>query len=151
MHIKLEIPELFGHIDMSQVKPILLNNMSKFQIGTKTGHRPQEHLFTLKSVIALHSFMGSAIIVQLYDIANFSQQIGKLLVGLQCAFRMLYWQMKGLLNGKRYLESTHRSIRTTRVCQPSPSSLPPHIDVEAGFQSSKSTIAETGMGVTSRP
>ena len=26
-----------------------------------------------------------------------------------------------------------------------------HIDVEAGFQSSKSTIAETGMGVTSRP
>ena len=26
-----------------------------------------------------------------------------------------------------------------------------HIDVEAGFQSSKSTIAENGMGVTSRP
>ena len=26
-----------------------------------------------------------------------------------------------------------------------------HIDLEAGFQSSKSTIAETGMGVTSRP
>ena len=26
-----------------------------------------------------------------------------------------------------------------------------HIDVDAGFQSSKSTIAETGMGVTSRP
>ena len=29
--------------------------------------------------------------------------------------------------------------------------FPYHIDVEAGFQSSKSTIAETGMGVTSRP
>ena len=28
---------------------------------------------------------------------------------------------------------------------------PNHIDVEAGFQSLKSTIAETGMGVTSRP
>ena len=27
----------------------------------------------------------------------------------------------------------------------------PHTDVEAVFQSSKSTIAETGMGVTSRP
>ena len=26
-----------------------------------------------------------------------------------------------------------------------------HIDVEAGLQSLKSTIAETGMGVTSRP
>ena len=26
-----------------------------------------------------------------------------------------------------------------------------HIDVESGFQSLKSTIAETGMGVTSRP
>ena len=26
-----------------------------------------------------------------------------------------------------------------------------HINVEAGFQSLKSTIAETGMGVTSRP
>ena len=29
--------------------------------------------------------------------------------------------------------------------------IPYHIDVEAGFQSSKSTIAENGMGVTFRP
>ena len=45
--------------------------MTKFQLGTKTGHRPQVHLFTLKSIIALYNSLGAAVIVQLYDVAKF--------------------------------------------------------------------------------
>ena len=52
IHTKPEITKVFGHLVMSQIKDRILSNMSKFQIGTKTGHRVQEHLFTLKSIAA---------------------------------------------------------------------------------------------------
>ena len=45
IHTKDEIPKLFGHMIMSQTKDRILRNMTKFQIGTKTGHRAQEHLY----------------------------------------------------------------------------------------------------------
>ena len=56
---------------MSQVKGKIIENMTKFQIGTKTGHRAQEHLFTLKSVISLYLMFDFAILIQLYDISKF--------------------------------------------------------------------------------
>ena len=56
---------------MSQAKEIITDNMTKFQIGTKTGHRAQEHLFTLKSIIALYLKLGLRVLVQLYDISKF--------------------------------------------------------------------------------
>ena len=34
-------------------------------------HRAQEHLFTLKSIIALYMSLGVAIIIQFYDISKF--------------------------------------------------------------------------------
>ena len=54
IHTKVDIPKLFGHMVMSKAKDKIIQNMTKYQIGTKTGHRAQEHLFTLKSVIALY-------------------------------------------------------------------------------------------------
>ena len=45
--------------------------MSKFQIGAKPEHRPQEHLFVLKSVIALQIFSNKPIFISLYDISKF--------------------------------------------------------------------------------
>ena len=56
---------------MSQAKGKIQENMTKFQIGTKTGHRAQEHLFTLKSVISLYLKYDFPIMVQLYDISKF--------------------------------------------------------------------------------
>ena len=35
IHTKLEIPKLFGHILMSVAKPIIVDNMMKFQIGAR--------------------------------------------------------------------------------------------------------------------
>ena len=52
-------------------KKIIIKNMTKFQTGTKTGHRAQEHLFTLKSVIALYLKHDMPMLVQLYDISKF--------------------------------------------------------------------------------
>ena len=39
IHTKMDAPKLFGHMVMSQAKVKIMKNMSKFQIGTKNGHR----------------------------------------------------------------------------------------------------------------
>ena len=44
IHTKLEVPKLFGHIVTTAAKVKMIENMSKYQIGTKPGHRAQEHL-----------------------------------------------------------------------------------------------------------
>ena len=49
IHIKDEVPKVFGHLVMSAAREKLFDNMSKFQIGAKPGHRPQEHLFVLSA------------------------------------------------------------------------------------------------------
>ena len=71
IHTKNEISKFFGHIVMSKTKNIILNSMTKYQIGTKTGHRAQEHLFTLKSIIALYLKLDMPVFIQLYDISKF--------------------------------------------------------------------------------
>ena len=71
IHTKLDVPKFFGHMVMSQAKGKIIANMTKFQIGTKNGHRAQEHLFTLKSVIALYLRLDFPIMIQLYDISKF--------------------------------------------------------------------------------
>ena len=71
IHTKLDIPKFFGHTVMHHAKEIIIKNMTKFQIGTKTGHRAQEHLFTMKSVISLYMKHDMPMVVQLYDISKF--------------------------------------------------------------------------------
>ena len=70
IHTKSDIPKFFGHSVMYLAKEHMLNNMSKFQIGTKRGHRAQEHLFTLKSIISLYLSHDLPVLVQLYDISK---------------------------------------------------------------------------------
>ena len=52
----------------SFVKPIVTETISPFQIGAIPGHRSQEHLLTLKSVLAMLEENGSAGAVQLLDL-----------------------------------------------------------------------------------
>ena len=61
---------------VEKFKPVVLENMSKFQIGGKPGHRPAEHLFVVKSVIALFEMLGKTLIVQLNDIKKFFDKEG---------------------------------------------------------------------------
>ena len=74
IHTKMDIPKLFGFIIISLAKIPIIQNMSKFQIGTVPGHRSQEHLFVLKMVISLYNHYQIAIILTLYDIAKIFDQ-----------------------------------------------------------------------------
>ena len=66
----MDIPKLFGFMVTSQAKIPIIQNMSKYQIGTVPGHRSEEHLFVMKMVMALYDKYKKPIIIQLYDIRN---------------------------------------------------------------------------------
>ena len=53
IHTRPQIPKYFSHILASATKPIILESISPFQIGAVPGHRAQEHIFTLKSVMTM--------------------------------------------------------------------------------------------------
>ena len=53
---------------MHFAKDKLCQNMSKFQIACKPWHRPSEHLYTIKSVIAYYMSKREGLIMSSYDI-----------------------------------------------------------------------------------
>ena len=69
--LKDPVPKLLGHIVMDQVKEELMKNMSKFQLGTKAGHRAQEHIYVLISLMKYCEIYKEGLIIILYDIAKF--------------------------------------------------------------------------------
>ena len=71
IHTKGYAPKFFEGIVVDKAKPMLTSHCSKFQIGGIPGHRPQEHLFSLKSVIGLHSYLQSTLLLQLWDIFKY--------------------------------------------------------------------------------
>ena len=71
IHTKLEIPNFFGHIVATAAKPNIVQNMTPYQIGTKPGHRAQEHLFVIKSVIGLAEANNTAVALQLWDLSKY--------------------------------------------------------------------------------
>ena len=71
IHIKPEIPKYFEHMVTTAAKPMIVENMSPFQIGAVPGHRSQEHLFSLKSVVAMFEDNDEALAVQLFDLVKF--------------------------------------------------------------------------------
>ena len=52
-------------------KPMIVDQMSPFQIGAVPGHRSQEHLFSLKSVVAMFEDNNEALAIQLFDLVKF--------------------------------------------------------------------------------
>ena len=58
IHTKLEVPKLFENMLLLRVRPKIVEGTSKYQIGAMSGHRSSEHIFTLKSVIALYELVG---------------------------------------------------------------------------------------------
>ena len=71
IHLKCDSAKLFTQLVMSQVKDILMDSMSKFQIAAKPGHRASEHLFFIKSVMALIQSDKRAAIITLWDISRY--------------------------------------------------------------------------------
>ena len=53
------------------IKKAMVEQSSQFQVGGQAGHRPEELLFTMKSVIAKYRAQGKVVIGQCHDIAKF--------------------------------------------------------------------------------
>ena len=62
---------IFSHIVMTEAKPRLFENMSKFQIACRPGHRPSEHLYVLKSVFAKFQKEKKSILLTSIDLKTF--------------------------------------------------------------------------------
>ena len=71
IHLTEEHPKFFTHIVMSQVKETIMKNMTKFQIGTKPGHQPQEHVFVMMSMMKMYQLMKKPLFINYYDISKF--------------------------------------------------------------------------------
>ena len=71
IHLKDWFPRLFEGIIFMKMKPKLIIEMSKFQIGAKPSHRAQEHLFVLKSTMALYKMLSRPLLAQFVDIQKY--------------------------------------------------------------------------------
>ena len=71
LHTKDQIPKVFQHIVTNAMKPVIVKNMSKYQIGAIPGHKSEEHLFTLKSFVALAENNGVAVAINLLDLVKY--------------------------------------------------------------------------------
>ena len=69
--MKNEYQKFFGHLVLNAAKNKLHENMSKYQIGAKPGHRAQEHLFTIKSAISLNTPYNKPLILSTYDVSKY--------------------------------------------------------------------------------
>ena len=111
IHIKEENPKFFGHLVVSAAKEKMISNQTKFQIATKPGHRTQEHLFVLKSVVGLYVASGKAVIVSMWDLSKFFDR-----ENLMDCMNELY---KSGIKGKLY-RLLYNMNKNTRICVQTP-------------------------------
>ena len=52
IHDRNIFSKFLSHMVLSEAKPILFENLTKYQIACRPGHGASEHLFVLKSVLA---------------------------------------------------------------------------------------------------
>ena len=65
------MPRLFDGLVFSKMKETLVDNMCRYQIGAKPGHRAQEHIFVLNSVLEVYKMKNHPLIVQVFDISRY--------------------------------------------------------------------------------
>ena len=71
IHTKEEVPKYFEGIVVDKTKEKLTQACSKFQIRGIPGHRPQEHLFTAKSIIGLYNYLDIPLFMSYWDISKY--------------------------------------------------------------------------------
>ena len=71
IHMKNCLPRLTESLTVSMTKDAIIQNGTKFQIGGIPGHRVEEHLIVVKSVIQLYIHHKAGIVIQLVDIEKF--------------------------------------------------------------------------------
>ena len=71
IHTKNEVSKGFDQLVVNKSKVKMIQKCSKFQIGAIQGHRPQEHIFTLKSMMSYYEMLKKPLIVQVYDLSKY--------------------------------------------------------------------------------
>ena len=71
IHLKEDIPKAFETVVVDTSKPKIVSKCSKFQIGEMPGHRPAEHLFCIKRMMALYQQLDIPLIIQTFDISKY--------------------------------------------------------------------------------
>ena len=71
LHVKRWAPKLVEALTVKDMKDDIIENGNKFCIGGIPGHRPQEHLISIKCIIGFYIRIGLGIILQLVDIQRF--------------------------------------------------------------------------------
>ena len=71
IHCKTWLPKTCDFLVIDQMKSVIVEKTSTFQVGGIIKHRPQEHIFTLKSVIAAQLHQNKDVIFQIYDIKRY--------------------------------------------------------------------------------
>ena len=64
-------PRLVEAMTLKDMKDDIIKNGNKFCIGGILGHRPQEHLFSMKCIIGFYISIWLGIILQLVNIQRF--------------------------------------------------------------------------------
>ena len=54
-----------------ELKTPLVANSSIYQIGGKPGHRPEELVFVIKSIVAKYRSQAKTVIIQCYDVQKY--------------------------------------------------------------------------------
>ena len=71
IHMKEDLPKAFETAVVDFSKPKIVKKCSKFQIGGMPGHRPAEHLFCIKSTMALYEYLDIPLIIETFDISKY--------------------------------------------------------------------------------
>lgn len=71
IHLKNILPRIVEAITVNKMKDKIINEASMYQIGGLPGHEIEEHVFTIKSIMAMREEMGTGIIFTLVDIIAF--------------------------------------------------------------------------------
>ena len=65
------LPRLTEALTVKLMKDDIIESGTKYQIGGIPGHRVEEHLIVVKSIIQLYIYRRSGVIIQLVDIQKF--------------------------------------------------------------------------------
>ena len=71
IHLKNVLPRIVEALTVNKMKDKIINEASMYQIGGVPGHEIEEHVFTIKSIMAMREEMGTGIIFTLVDIIAF--------------------------------------------------------------------------------
>ena len=71
IHSKEWLPRTVEGMVVDYMKDNILKGASPYQIGGQPGHQPQEHIFSIKSMISKYTMEGKLMMLQTYDISKF--------------------------------------------------------------------------------